>query len=800
MREILTVIKGNFRKNKGSFISVAILMFVVSVALTTAFSVIINTNKRDEEQMDASGLGNIMAAIDYQYKNQPMDEYYAFCDELASKMLAVDGVERIDQIPTVVMDIVDVNGEDGNGSIFVYDYKSEYLTYNIYDENDKLLEDFKLNEGEIIVPVSYKSLYNTEIGDKVTLNLVTWKDQEQEIQYTYKIAAYMEDPYMGSSVMGIKTLLLCEDDIASLCEKDFTKEGNSFVFSVHKSKESALTDAELEANLNRETSYAGYTWITLTKAQAYNYMTMITNIFAGILVAFIVMLVVATIIVLGHNISSSIEHDFVNLGILKAVGMSNNKLRFSIMLGYLFAGLVGANIGVPISIPFIAAINKIIRPVIGLYPESTPALFETIISLVAIFVIITIFIAIKLIKISRITPVSAINGGRKDVHFSSLFKLPISKKALGTSLAYRQLISGKKQYIGAIIITAILTLFMVMISDMCIYFSDDDKINDMFAPVEYDMYTYATSDEEWEEKLADVESIIGKYTDYRKFFYSSRYVLLNDTQIWCGINSEPDYVKSVYEGRTCTYDNEIVITEYMTENYGIKLGDEVTISLDGKSADYIVSGYYQCTNDVGKNITMSLEGYYRLVGEPEEGTRLGCVYDLEDDDLADEIYEEITEKYSEEEVYFGYDTDFSGDDSIILALYGVTILIYVLSGIFVAITVVLVCSKIFAKEKQNYGIYKAMGFTSAKLRRQFAVRFVICAFIGATIGIICTLLFSNALLSGILKMFGMYNFTSSLNVVAAIVPVVFMSLVYYIFSYGVSRKMKRVTPRVLITE
>lgn len=799
MREILTVIKGNFRKNKGSFISVAILMFVVSVALTTAFSVIINTNKRDKEQMDAGGLGNIMAAIDYEYQGQTMDEYYAYCDELANKMLAIDGVERIDQIPTVIMNIVDVNGDDGNGSVFVYDYKSKYLTYNIYDENDNLLTDFKLKEGEIIVPVSFKSLYNTEIGDQVTLNLDDWEGKEENHR-TYKIAAYMEDPYMGSSVMGIKTLLLCDEDIASLCEKDFAKEGNAIILSVHKSKDSVLTDAELEANLNRETSYASYTWITLTKAQAYNYMTMITNIFAGILVAFIVMLVVATIIVLGHNISSSIEHDFVNLGILKAVGMSNNKLRFSIMLGYLFAGLVGSNIGVPVAIPCIAAINKLIRPVIGLYSESTPALFETIISLVAIFVIITIFIAIKLIKISRITPVSAINGGRKDVHFSSLFKLPISKKALGTSLAYRQLVSGKKQYIGAVVITAILTLFMVMISDMCIYFSDEDKINDMFAPVEYDMYTYVTEDSEWEEKLAEAEAIIAKYTDYKKFFYSSRYVLLNDTQIWCGINSEPDYVKSVYEGRTCTYDNEIVITEYMTENYGLEIGDKVTISLDGKLADYIVSGYYQCTNDVGKNITMSLDGYFRLVGEPEEGTRLGYVYDLEDDDLADEIYEEITEKYSEKEVYFGYDTDFSGDDSIIFALYGVTILIYILSGIFVAITVVLVCSKIFAKEKQDYGIYKAMGFTSAKLRRQFAVRFVICAFIGSTIGIICTLLFSNALLSGILKMFGMYNFSSSLNVVAAIVPVVFMSVVYYLFSYIVSRKMKKVTPRVLITE
>ena len=68
------------------------------------------------------------------------------------------------------------------------------------------------------------------------------------------------------------------------------------------------------------------------------------------------------------------------------------------------------------------------------------------------------------------------------------------------------------------------------------------------------------------------------------------------------------------------------------------------------------------------------------------------------------------------------------------------------------------------------------------------------------IGIICTLLFADDILSVILKMFGMYNFSSSLNIVAAIIPVVFMSLLYYLFSYVVSKKMKKVTPRILINE
>lgn len=529
-------------------------------------------------------------------------------------------------------------------------------------------------------------------------------------------------------------------------------------------------------------------------------MTLLTNIFSGILVAFVVMLVIATLIVISHNINSSIEQDFVNLGILKAVGMTNQKIKLSIMYGYMIVGLIGAIVGIFVSIPVIALVNSMIRPSIGLYVESTPALFESVLILVVIFVVIGLFVVFKFRKISRISPVSAINGGRKDVHFSSLFKLPISKRALNTSLAYRQLTSGKKQYIGAMLITIILTFFMVVISDMCIYFSNEDKIHEMFSPVKYEMKSYATTDEDWEEKMADAESIIKKYTDYTKYIYGSQYVLLNDTQIWCGVMSEPDLIRNVYSGRTCTYDNEILITEYMTENYGIEIGDKVTIGLDGNSADYIVTGYYQCTNDMGKNITMSLEGYYRMAGKPGEDSRNNYYYHLEEDEFCDEIYAEITAKYTEDEVCFNISDDWSGFDPTVIALYGITILIYVLSGVFVAITVVLVCAKIFAKEKQDYGIYKALGFTSVKLRRQFAARFVICAFIGSVIGIICTLLFSDAMVGVILKMFGMYNFSSSLNLVAAIVPVLFMTVIYYLFSYIVSRRMKKVTPRILINE
>lgn len=791
MREIITVIKGNFRKNKGSYISITLLMLVVSLAITAVFSIIINTNERDTSAMEEVGFGHILAAIDYQNDMQGFDEYEMFCLELAENIDSKDYVGSVDLVRSLFLQIMDVNGSEGNSTTWTLPYEASGLHYRIYDENDKELENFTLNAGEIIVPVSFKTLYDTRIGDTVTLG----KEKEEDLKY--KIAAYMEDPYMGSSIMGIKTLLISDEDFSRIFEK-YT--GSGFILSIFKDEISEMSDVEFEKKLNQGTQYSGYSWITLSRTQAYSYMTMLTNIFSGILVAFMVLLVIATLIVLNHNINSSIEQDYVNLGILKAVGITNNMIKLSFISGYMIFVIIGAAFGILVSIPVIALVNRMIRPSVGLYIESTPALFESVTTLAVIFIVIVLFVLCKLRKISKISPVSAINGGRKDVHFSSLFKLPISKRALDASLAYRHITSGKKQYIGAVLITVILTFFMVVISDMCICFSNEDKINEMFSPVVYDMCSYATTDEDWEEKMADVESIIGKYTDYTKYIYGSQYVVLNDTQIWCGIMSEPDLIKNVYDGRTCTYDNEILITEYMTENYGIEIGDEVTIGLNGKFADFIVTGYYQCTNDMGKNITMSLDGYYKIAGEPKEGSRSNYCYDLEENEFCDKICEEITAKYTEDEVRFDGTDDWNGTDPVISALYGITVLIYILSGVFVAITVVLVCVKMFVKERQDYGIYKALGFTSAKLRRQFAARFVICALLGSVIGIICTLLFSDAMVNVILEMFGMYNFSSSLSLAAAMVPVIFMSVVYYLFSYAVSRKIKKVTPRILINE
>lgn len=116
------------------------------------------------------------------------------------------------------------------------------------------------------------------------------------------------------------------------------------------------------------------------------------------------------------------------------------------------------------------------------------------------------------------------------------------------------------------------------------------------------------------------------------------------------------------------------------------------------------------------------------------------------------------------------------------------------------ITVSIVCKKIIIKEERDYGIYKAIGFTSGKIRLQLAIRFTVSALIGSVSGIVLVLLFSDKIFNVIYQNFGIYNYKSSVNCLSVIITVIFMTVTFLLFAYFKSGKVRRVEPGILIGE
>ncbi len=800
MREIALILRGNIRKSKSAFLGIAIMMFIVSLSLTITLSIMVNTDKRDRELMDSTGLGHVVAALNWNWQEEYYEDYEAGCEELAESIRTCKDVERAELIPTMYLNIADVNGRSGNSSCFVFPIGTPNLHYNMYDGNGKRLDDLELKPSEIVVPNSFISLYNVKIGDRVVLAGYQ-RSELKATEKSYQIVAFMEDPYMGASLMGVKTMLISDEDAQQYVAEGDLAQG--LVLSVFQKESSVMTDTEFETMLNKETAYGSKAWFTFTRTMVHGYMTLLTNIFSGILIAFVGMIVIATLIVLNNSISSSIELDFVDLGILKAVGVGNGKLRSGILTGYLLAAFVGAILGIPLAIPLIRLINQLINPTVGLYGDNSPCLPVCLAVLAIIFLIFTFFILLKLSKLKKISPLKAINSAREDVHFSGLLKLPVSKKGLKASLAYRQFSAGKKQYCSAILITAILVWIMVMVTDMCVWFDDGGKkLNKSFFTVDYDMITMSSSLTAEEELRAIIERQDPKA---ERFIFGNDYVLMEDSQVMCQICNEPERF-TVYEGRSCLYENEILVTEFIVENYGVDIGDTVKIRIDETEKEFMITGYFSCSNDAGKCIGMHYNAYksMRKQAELSEGEEASVTsiyyYKLSSPEFVNAIVEDVKANMEESEASASASDGFSGMEMVVAGVWGLAVLIYLISGVFVAVTVVMICSKIFAKEKTDFGIYKAVGFTSGNLRNMFSLRFAIVALLGSVLGIILAFLLSGTVIGVIFETFGMYHFESSLNVISLLIPVLFATLVYYVVAYITSRKMKKLSPNVLIQE
>ena len=134
------------------------------------------------------------------------------------------------------------------------------------------------------------------------------------------------------------------------------------------------------------------------------------------------------------------------------------------------------------------------------------------------------------------------------------------------------------------------------------------------------------------------------------------------------------------------------------------------------------------------------------------------------------------------------------------ALDAIKVVIYSFSIIFALVVVYMVCSKIFIKERIDIGIYKAMGFTAASLRLQFAFRFLIVAGSGSVLGVILSFLLSNRLLNSLLRLMGITNFESDFTIASILLPVLLLCLCFFLFAYLISGRIKRVAIRDLVTE
>ena len=241
-----------------------------------------------------------------------------------------------------------------------------------------------------------------------------------------------------------------------------------------------------------------------------------------------------------------------------------------------------------------------------------------------------------------------------------------------------------------------------------------------------------------------------------------------------------------------------MVTQSVADELRIGTGDTVAVAFEGKELDFIVSGIYQCANDMGENFGISKEGFERFLEPDAEKESYYTYYLFQNAAMTEEIAEFLKETYGDG-VLIDENT-WSGVDIIILALSTSMVFMYFVTIVFVLITVTLTGSKILYKEQHDLGIYKSLGYESGKLRLAFSLRFVIVSAAGSAMGILMSAALTDMFAGAMLKMCGISRFTSHLSPVRMALPAMIVSALFFLFAWFAAGRVRKVEPGILIVE
>lgn len=786
----ITLVKANFRSKKGTFIGVGILIFIITVCLCAVINIFKNASDFEERELERIGYGDITYWVS--------DSHDA--EQLRAQIESLDDVEKAELQPMLLV-TYSVNGITCDSSAFGIAWKEGEHAFRIYEDD---LSGVNVHpavpgEGEVYVPPSFQSLYHVRIGDEVDVHITGETDARH-----FRITGYLEDPVAGSSIMGFKSILFNEKDVIDL-KKAYEAEGSralgASIHAVHITGRngSANSGNELQKALNEQTDLAQCAIAAYQKTTITGFMLLFQEIISGILLVFILVLLIVALIVIRRSITAAIEEDYVDMGILKAVGYTRGDLRRVQVLQYLILILGGMTAGLPVSVVMAKAVNRLMTVINGVMITGEIPWLYSLTALGVILILFVLFILAGTARIGQITPIRAIRGGAEDVYFKDRFAVAIYPKGLRFWMAVRQLMSGKKQYISACLVAALLVFFLSIMGRLGAWVGEDGSgLMTALNVSDYDLGIWypesgiqAAAEEKMQAEAGIEDTYIMRMT--KGTINHMEYILYS--------SSKPEYYH-ILEGRTCRYANEIVITEFVAEDLGVKIGDTVQVSYQGNAGDFLISGIYQCPNDMGLNFGMTLEGYAGIGGYPESdnANKYGFLtyYILEDSTKTGELTEWLETTYGEDIVLD--ENRWGGLESLLGVLSVMNVAEYVVSVFFIAVVAFMTGHRILYRERRDLGIYKSLGFSSGKLRSSFAIRFAIITGLGSILGVTGSAIFTDPLASSVLRMTGVSRITSHLDPVPMMLPAVVVTALFYGFAWLLAGRIKRTGAEILIAE
>ena len=739
MKKCQMLLRVAWRKQKENICGIFLLVAVLSLCLFSTLALYVSGRQSVKAEMERLGFGDLTIWVN------------RVREGLAEEIESIMDVERVTYQP-LIFSGYEVNGRysDNEGQLL---YPDGSVPYRFIDEHGNELPvhgagtsggtGTGIVPGTVYISPAMKSAFDVETGDSIHFEL-----SRKDGIYSLTVAGYFADGFMGSSMIDMKSFLVSRDDYAAMQEIVSTaadadvlgREGA--MLHIFQSQGSPLLAMDFHKAIQEGTDVSLYTEFSYQQESILNYMLLLQDILAGFLSAFSAVLFLVCMIVTGHSLSAVVEQDKKDMAVLKTLGMSGEDIRNVYFLLYGGVILTVMLFGLLFAERIADMLARGLVTSTGMLVSVKMPFMLCFLLLMAFVLVFAIFLVLRTGKILTVAPMESIRetAERKRV------RTEIRRRFLEWDIALRELRFEKKNYIALFLIAAFLAVFLAVIGRMGTWLGPNGEgLMNAFSVADHDLGVQPFNRD---VPMDEIERVIEWYSP----------------------------ILGTYELQ-------------------LSIGDNVKVAANGRSGDYQVSGIYQCANGMGSNIGMSMEGYSQI------GDITGFIwcyhYILENGNMRDFAMGYLQEHYRGTSVH---SNSWSGLNGIVFLTHILILALYLIAAVFILVSVALISGKLLQAETGNMAVYKSMGLSTVRLRRSFALRFLIVAAAGTAAGILLSALTADGMIGKVFRSFGIGDFHSGFSVMGTLLPFVLIPALFFLFARFFSARLKQVSIVTLITE
>lgn len=724
------ILKKDLKRKKVMNAILLSFILLATMFVASGISNVVSVMNGTDSYLDKAGIG------DYVIISMGADSK-ATMDEILHEM---DSIRDYRIEPVVFGEKSNLTGMDGevleakNSAIY---QSIEDSRLKFFDKENKQITEIK--PGHAYATGDFMEKNHLQTGDKIRIT-------HNSISFTVTLDGMAKDALLGSSMMGNSRFLFNKEEIEKLLSDETIYNGYQGQISYIELKDETGV-SEIASAISQAPG------IMFSGARSLIKMCYVMDmIVAFTMLILSICLIIVSFVVLKFSISFTIFEEFREIGVMKAIGISNFKIRSLYLTKYLMLAVIGAFVGFFVSIPFSDLLLRSVSSNMVLEADNHFLLSVLGAILVVIVILLYAFRCTKLVKKS--SPIDAIRSGQTGERYKkkSPFRLVKSHGSTGFFMAVNDVFSAPRRYMTIIITFFLCTLFVLVFVNTSSTMRSDTFVTTFGtrSDLYYTDLTEAMKSmnpdgrKQIEEYFAETEALLQENGMPAKLCVETQYknkIRFNgkDYSISCqqGIHtkaSEYEYT----EGVVPQNKNEIAITPTVSKLTGAKLGDTITIDFGKETLDCVVVAYFQSMNQLGEVIRLHEDA-------PTDFTYIANVMsyqiDFDDHPSAKEIEvrkDKIKKLFDNEKVMNAteYCDDCMGAASTMESVQ------YLLLGITL-IVVILVCilmeRSFLADEKSQIAVLKAMGFSNKRVMEWHMIRFGIVTLVAVILAAICSI-------------------------------------------------------------